>query len=145
VLQFTDRISALVAELEQARVQLEAAEERDFQKGIAVMKLEEALAKSSADVTSSANMHARDMAAASESLSRAHDQISVLQEQLDVAASRIETLSNELASAAEAQQMSATQVHALAPGAVVRRFSYHLIAGICFSRQFEGNGRRPRV
>jgi hypothetical protein len=110
LLQYTDKIAALVAELEHAKVQLEAAEERDFQKGIAVMKLEDALAKSSAEVTSSASMHSRDMAAANDSISRAQDQILALQEQLDAAAGRAEALSSELAAATEAQQMSVTQV-----------------------------------
>jgi hypothetical protein len=108
--QYTDKIAALVAELDHAKVQLEAAEERDFQKGIAVMKLEDALAKSSADFTSSASMHARDMAAANDAISRAQNQIVALQEQLDAAAGHAEVLSSELAAAAEAQQMSATQV-----------------------------------
>lgn len=59
LLQFTDKIAALVAELEHSKAQLEAAEERDFQKGITLMKLEEALAKSNADMTSSTSMHSR--------------------------------------------------------------------------------------
>jgi chromosome segregation ATPase len=113
VLQFTDKIAALVAELEHSKAQLEAAEERDFQKGITLMKLEEALAKSNADMASSTGMHARDMTAASESLSRAQDNISLLQEQLDIACARIESLSSELAAASEAQQLSATQVQSL--------------------------------
>jgi predicted RNA-binding Zn ribbon-like protein len=58
-LQFTDKIAALVAELKQAKAQLDAVEERDFQKGITVIKLEESLAKSAADLVSSSNMHRR--------------------------------------------------------------------------------------
>jgi hypothetical protein len=110
LLQFTDKIAALVAELEHSKAQLEAAEERDFQKGITVMKLEEALAKSNADMTSSTNMHARDMAAATDSIARAQESMSRLQEQVDAATARIESLNSDLASATEAQQLSATQV-----------------------------------
>ena len=109
-LQFTDKIAALVAELEQAKAQLEAVEERDFQKGITVMKLEESLAKSAADLVSSSNMHIRDMAAANDSIARSQQQILQLQEQLDAAAARIEATSSELASSIEAQQLSSTQV-----------------------------------
>ena len=109
-LQFTDKIAALVAELEQAKAQLEAVEERDFQKGITVMKLEESLAKSAADLISSSNMHIRDMAAANDSIARSQQQISQLQEQLDAAAARIEATRSELASSIEAQQLSSTQV-----------------------------------
>jgi exonuclease VII small subunit len=138
-LQFTDKITALVAELENAKAQLEAAEERDFQKGIAVMKLEEALAKSNADVVSSANMHAKDMAAATESYSRAQNQILALQEQLDAAAGRIEALSNELATAAEAQQMSAAQVSVQFFVRFVGCVTGNL--GVCVVCQFEGSGR----
>ncbi len=109
-LQFTDKIAALVAELEQAKAQLEAAEERDFQKGMSVMKLEDALAKSNADMTSSVNMHARDMSAAADSIAHAQERIAQLQEQLDASAARIESLGSEVMCATEAQQLSATQV-----------------------------------
>ena len=74
------------------------------------MKLEDALAKSSADLSSSANMHERDMRAASDSIASAHEQIAKLQEQLDASAARVESLGSELASVSEAQQLSATQV-----------------------------------
>ena len=114
-LQFTDKIAALVAELEQTKAQLEAVEEKDFQKGMAVMKLEDALAKSNAEITSSANMHARDISAANASIARAQEQITQLQEQLDTSTARIESLSSELASATESQQLSATQVSAVVP------------------------------
>ena len=100
-LQFTDKIAALVAELEQTKAQLEAVEEKDFQKGMVVMKLEDALAKSNAEITSSANMHARDISAANASIARAQEQITQLQEQLDTSTARIESLSSELASATE--------------------------------------------
>ncbi len=114
-LQFTDKIAALVAELEQTKAQLEAVEEKDFQKGMVVMKLEDALAKSNAEITSSANMHARDISAANASIARAQEQITQLQEQLDTSTARIESLSSELASATESQQLSATQVSAVVP------------------------------
>jgi hypothetical protein len=39
--------------------------------------------------------------------------MSLLQEQLDIACARIESLSSELAAASEAQQLSATQVQEL--------------------------------
>lgn len=112
-LQFTDKIAALVAELEQTKAQLEAVEEKDFQKGMTVMKLEDALAKSNAEIASSANMHARDISAANASVTRAQEQIALLQEQLDTSNAHIESLSSELASATESQQMSATQVSAV--------------------------------
>ena len=142
MLQFTDKIAALVAELEHSKAQLEAAEERDFQKGITLMKLEEALAKSNADMTSSTSMHARDMAAASESLSRAQDNMSLLQEQLDIACARIESLSSELAASSEAQQLSATQVQDL-PRSLCALLTVG--AGLRAGVELEGNGGGSRV
>jgi predicted nucleic acid-binding Zn-ribbon protein len=107
--QFADKIAALVAELDQTKAQLEAVEEKDFQKGISLMKLEEALAKSNAEITSNASMHSRDMAEANHRIICAQEQSTQLQQQLDSASVRIESLSSELASATEAQQLSATQ------------------------------------
>ena len=142
LLQFTDKIAALVAELEHSKAQLEAAEERDFQKGITLMKLEEALAKSNADMTSSTSMHSRDMAAASEALSRAQDNMSLLQEQLDAASARIECLSSELAASSEVQQLSATQVQDLPRSlCALLTVGTGLRAGV----ELEGNGGGSRV
>jgi len=74
------------------------------------MKLEETLAKSAADLASSCSMHSRDISAATDSIARSQLQITQLQEQLDAAAARAEALGSEVAAAAEAQQLSATQV-----------------------------------
>jgi hypothetical protein len=85
------------------------------------MKLEDALAKTSADLASSANMHARDMRAANDSIASAQEQVARLQEQLDASTARVESLGGELATVSEEQQLSTTQVSDVADAPVGAR------------------------
>ena len=68
--------------------------------------------------------------------------MSLLQEQLDAASSRIESLSSDLAAASEAQQISATQVQYL-PNSLCALLP--MGAGFRAGVELEGNGEVSRV